>query len=71
MNYNSKNAKCPFYVDNTGINIKCEGDATQQCVHLFPTEAEKKVHFDVFCCGDYEACDHAINVGKKYNSEVT
>lgn len=71
MNYNSKNVKCPFYVDNSKTSIKCEGDATQQCIHLFPNAAEKKAHFELFCCGDHKTCKHARNIEKKYDSEVT
>lgn len=71
MNYQDKNVICPFYICTRTRLIKCEGTISEQCQNEFSTVPNRRVHFEKYCCDDYENCPIAKIIIKKYDFEVT
>lgn len=62
---------CPFYKENEGHAVKCEGivdGATTR--HQFGTKADFEQHMSIFCCKNYICCEwYRTLMNAKYDDE--
>lgn len=48
--------ECPFYINESPTEIKCEGIVGSHLVNVFKTREKKEEHKYDFCRGNYAAC---------------
>jgi len=51
-----KYTKCPYYLKESPIDIRCEGIVSRSTTINFNTKAEKLDYKDDFCKGLYQSC---------------
>ena len=66
MDYGSQDVVCPFYKDERGNTIRCEGLVSVACVNNFINKGQKISHLKKYCCSEYESCPLAIAIDYKY-----
>ena len=66
MSRDLKEVECPFYKDETGRTIRCEGYISGSCSNSFDGQLQKKEYRDKYCKGNYESCGHYKTVMQKY-----
>ncbi len=49
-------AKCPFYVQEEGCRVTCEGLVSHFTCQRFDTKTERKRYAARFCAGCYGSC---------------
>ena len=60
-------AKCPFFLNERGKKIKCEGVCDGACnVIEFNSERGKNKYISKFCCNYPNRCLYADTLEKKY-----
>lgn len=67
MRYGSAQILCPYYNDHSPKSIICEGIVSRYCVQNFGIEKQRKEHTQKYCMCDYNECEIAQNLEKKYN----
>lgn len=66
MAYKAIMVLCPFYKDETERAIRCEGAISDTCTNTFKGSGEKNTHKEIYCCKDYNQCEHSKGVMNKY-----
>lgn len=65
--YISADVVCPFYVDDNGVRIRCEGlDSAQYTHRIFKDVLQKKAFMEANCCKYKRGCSIARAIEKKY-----
>ena len=62
---------CPFYSSHSNKSITCEGCFDKSRMTLrFDMAEDKKAHFVLFCCRDYQQCEmYCMVMRRKYSDE--
>lgn len=65
--FNSVKIRCPFYVDEDSLRIRCEGVKGCKRVSVdFKTKIEKLKWQVMYCNTDYEKCKICQAIEKEY-----
>ena len=59
-------AKCPFYVQEEGCKVTCEGTISRFSHHCFDSKAQRKRFTTAHCAGSYGTCPVYGLLLKKY-----
>lgn len=70
-NYIAMRVRCPFYKDDEGVKLKCEGAALGSLsTHLiFADSKRRREYMDSRCCGDFKSCPVAKEIYQKYGEK--
>lgn len=61
---------CPFYVDDNGVRIRCEGlDSAQYTHRIFESYEKRKDFMEKHCCRFKSGCSIARALEEKYREE--
>lgn len=66
----SASVRCPFFRGHTSREIGCEGVVHSSSVRmLFPSQARRDHHEDVYCCSNYSYCPLFGPIWRKYEED--
>lgn len=60
------NVKCPFYMRESSIEVKCEGLCGTHTVSTFASKSDKEEYKDDFCIGYYWNCPLHLALKENY-----
>ena len=67
MVYGSQDVLCPFYKDEKGNVIRCEGIISMACVNNFTNAGQKNYYKERYCCSEFAKCKLAEVLYEKYS----